>query len=63
MFGYDNLENHMRTNFALMQHHGYSLVELETMIAWERMVYVTLLQAYLKEEKDRQRLNELANKR
>lgn len=62
MFGYDNLENHMRTNFALMQHHGYSLTELEGMIVWERMVYVTLLQAYLKEEKDRQRLDQLTKK-
>lgn len=48
----------MRTNFALMQHHKYSLGDIENMIAWERQVYVTLIQAYLKEEKDRIRLEQ-----
>ena len=34
-----------------MQHHNYSLVELEDMIPWEREVYVGLLMNYLEEEK------------
>ena len=33
-----------------MQHHKYSLTELEDMMPWEREVYVSLLQAYLEEE-------------
>jgi hypothetical protein len=33
-----------------MQHHKYSLTELENMIPWERDVYVTLLIQYLEEE-------------
>ena len=37
-----------------MQHHNYSLTELENMIPWERDVYVNLLLKYLKEEKERQ---------
>ena len=37
-----------------MQHHNYSLTELETMIPWERDVYVNLLLKHLKEEKERQ---------
>jgi hypothetical protein len=36
-----------------MQHHKYSLSELEDMIPWEREVYVSLLVTYLKEERER----------
>ena len=36
-----------------MQHHNYSLTELDNMIPWEREVYLGLLMEYLKEEKDR----------
>jgi len=43
-----------------MQHHKYSLSELEDMIPWEREVYVSLLVNYLKEEKERR---EQQNKR
>ena len=32
-----------------MQHHNYSLTELENMIPWEREIYVTLLTNQLKE--------------
>jgi hypothetical protein len=51
--------NHYKTNFALMQHHNYSLAELETMIPWERDVYVTLLIRHVEEENEkiRQRQN------
>lgn len=49
---HDSLENYYKTNFALMQHHKYSLTELEDMIPWEREVYVNLLLAYLKEEEE-----------
>jgi len=40
-------------NFALMQHHKYSLTELEEMIPWERDIYVTLLKNYLEEQEER----------
>jgi len=45
-----DLESYFKTNFALMQHHKYSLTELENMIPWEREVYVSLLQQYIEEE-------------
>jgi len=45
-----SLESYYRTNFALIQHHKYSLTELENMIPWEREVYVSLLQKYIEEE-------------
>jgi hypothetical protein len=33
-----------------MQHHKYSLTELENMIPWERDIYVSLLLQYIEEE-------------
>lgn len=48
MFSYDNLTNYFKTNFAMMQHHKYSLVELEGMIPWERFIYVDMLKEHIK---------------
>jgi len=50
---HDSLENHYKTNFSLMQHHHYSLIELELMMPWEREIYVAMLVNYVKEENDR----------
>ena len=36
-----------------MQHHKYSLSELENMIPWEREVYVAMLVEWIKEENER----------
>jgi len=36
-----------------MQHHKYSLSELENMMPWEREIYLTLLQEHIKEENDK----------
>ena len=36
-----------------MQHHNYSLTELDDMMPWEREVYLGLLMNYLKEEDKR----------
>lgn len=37
----------------MMQHHNYSLTELDNMIPWEREIYISLLQEYIKEENER----------
>ena len=37
----------------MMQHHNYSLTELEGMLPWEREIYVGLLLEWIKEENDR----------
>ena len=47
------MENYYRTNFGLMQHHKYSLSEIENMVPWEREVYIGLLVEWLKEEEKR----------
>ena len=36
-----------------MQHHKYSLTELEEMIPWERDIYVSLLVRYIEDENER----------
>ena len=36
-----------------MQHHNYSLTELENMMPFEREIYVTLLEQHIKEENER----------
>lgn len=36
-----------------MQHHGYSLTELDHMVPWEREIYTTLLEEHIKEENER----------
>ena len=36
-----------------MQHHKYSLTELENMMPWEREVYMGLLSQWIKEENER----------
>ena len=39
----------------MMQHHKYSLTELDNMIPWEREIYVQMLVDYTKEENERQK--------
>ena len=43
-----------------MQHHKYSLSEIEDMIPWEREIYTTLLIRYIDEQNDK--LNQKAIK-
>ena len=37
----------------MMQHHKYSLSELDNMIPWERQIYTGLLMQHIQEENDR----------
>ena len=37
-----------------MQHHNYSLSDLENMLPWEREIYVDMLITYIKEENEKQ---------
>ncbi len=45
-----DLESYFKLNFALMQHHKYSLTEIENMIPWERDIYLGLLNQYIEDE-------------
>jgi len=62
IFGYDTLGNYFQTNFALMQHHKYSLTELDNMLPWERQVYIDMLVKFLEEEKERLKAQQQARK-
>tara|TARA_B100001287_G_C22585704_1_gene483145 strand:+ start:776 stop:940 length:165 start_codon:yes stop_codon:yes gene_type:complete len=48
-----DLEGYYKLNFALIQYHKYSLTEIESLIPWERDVYVSLLQQHLEEEEQK----------
>ena len=36
-----------------MQHHKYTLADLENMLPWEREIYVDMLITYIKEENEK----------
>lgn len=55
MVGYDDLNNYYKTNFSLMQHHKYSLSDIENMMPYEKFIYVDMLKAHIQEEKDKAR--------
>ena len=38
-----------------MQHHNYSLSDLENMLPWEREIYVDMLITYIKEENQKEK--------
>ena len=37
----------------MIQHHNWSLTELDNMMPWEREIYVSLLSDWIKEENER----------
>ena len=46
-----------------MQHHKYSLTELENMMPWEREIYTNLLMQFIKEENERIKEEERKSRR
>ena len=62
--GHESLRNYYLSNFALMEHHHYSLSDLEEMLPFEREVYISLVSAYVEEENaKRKQEQENANRR
>jgi uncharacterized FlgJ-related protein len=45
----------------MMQHHGYSLTELNDMVPWEREIYIALLKEHI--EKENERIEQEKNRR
>ena len=37
----------------MMQHHNYSLSDLENMMPWEREIYVNLLKQFVEEQNEK----------
>jgi hypothetical protein len=45
-----------------MQHHKYSLTELDDMMPFEREIYIMLLTQFIKEENERQKQQQAQNR-
>ena len=45
----------------MLQHHKYSLTELENMMPWEREIYLGLLEKYIKDENERTKKEQQRN--
>ena len=45
-----DLESYFKLNFSLIQHHKYSLTEIENLMHWEMDIYVAMLNQYIEEE-------------
>jgi len=39
----------------MMQHHNYSLTELDDMVPWEREIYITMLIQHIEKENEKMR--------
>ena len=48
---HNTLLSYYEANFQMMQHHKYSLSEIDNMMPWEREVYMDMLIEFMKEEK------------
>ena len=53
LLSHNTLANYYELCFALVQHHKYSITEIENLIPYEREMYVAMLSAHLKAEKER----------
>ena len=53
MLGHTNLAIHYQTIFSMVQHHKYTLTELEGMIPYELDIYINLLATFLKEQESK----------
>lgn len=51
------------TNFSLMQHHKYSLTELDNLIPWEKQIYVTMLAQFMKEQNEQMKMLEMQRRK
>lgn len=50
MLGYVTVESNYRINFLLLQHHKYSMSDIDNMIPFERDLYLDQLQKHIEEQ-------------
>jgi hypothetical protein len=53
MLSHINLQNYYDTNFAMAQHHNWSIAEIENMMPFERDIYFALLVNFIKEQNEK----------
>jgi hypothetical protein len=51
MTGYISLPVYYKVNFALIQHHKYSLEDINRMYPFERDIYLEMLSEFLEKQK------------
>lgn len=56
MLAHESLFSYFQNNFNMIQHHKYSLQEIENMIPLERDIYIALLVQWIEEENERLKL-------
>ena len=56
---YEGLSTHFKNNFSLMHHHKWGLSDIESMMPWERQIYIEMLTQFLKEQE--QKMKDLEN--
>lgn len=47
----------------MMQHHKYSLSELDNLIPWEKQIYITMLQEMIKQQNEKMKMLEMQRRR
>jgi hypothetical protein len=47
---YNNLANYYKTNHVMMRRYSYALAELESMLPWERDVYIGFIMQDLEKQ-------------
>jgi hypothetical protein len=55
MLGHTSLAIYYQTMFSMVQHHKYTLTELDGLIPYELDIYIDMLAAFLKEQEARNR--------
>ena len=50
MLYHTSIDAMLETNFSLIQHHKWSLSDIENMIPWEKDIYLSLLKEHIEEE-------------
>jgi len=54
-----NLAVYYQMTFALVQHHNYSLSEIDHWLPWEREIYMGMLEEHLKRQEEAQRAQQM----
>ena len=54
---HNTLQNYYSTVFALVQHHKYSISEVESLIPFERDIYLGMLNEYLRKVEEAKQKN------
>lgn len=53
MLHHDNLANYYQVTYTMKQSHGWDIEEMESMIPWERQIFIAMLQRDVETENQR----------